>query len=83
MAGRGNDETVSDPIEIAHGDRLDADPGAVNGHLDLARSHADLIPELPWNDHSPCLVDGCSHGCKIPCNLATIGPLDARWTAHA
>ena len=53
-------------IERFRGQRLDAQPGSLSGHFDLAGSQTDVIAQLLRDDQSSCLVNGCPDAETLP-----------------
>src|SRR5206468_1470257 len=51
---------------VVPGNRLDVQARAVGGDLDLPRTETELVSELLRDDEATCLVDGCSHGQRLP-----------------
>src|SRR5688572_16901913 len=48
-------------VERFCGQRLDAQPGPLGEHFDLAGSQANVIAQLFRDHQSSCLINGCAH----------------------
>jgi hypothetical protein len=66
LAARRDDESAASLLDVAISDRLDAQSGTVNLHLDLAGSETEPIAPSLRDQQSTRPVDGRSHGITVP-----------------
>jgi hypothetical protein len=65
-AARWNHQPPVALVQGIVGERLDAQTGAINRYLHLARAQADMIAQWLRYYQTSCLIDGCPDAMRVP-----------------